>query len=171
MSENRKMGYKKLFRSHVNFLGGKSIIRVTDDHFLYAESNGYSEDYKRFFFADIQAIKMVKKRDWGFVVILVILALTLALNFTIAEGLEASVVFIVIITVFAVIAVMGLFFGPPVKAIIKTAYSSDTIMFGRVRRAEKNLRKMTAYLEGAQNIQLDEAAHVSMDAAEKVFKV
>lgn len=171
MSKNKKTAYKSLFQSQVNFLGGIASVQAADDHFIYTISSGYSENYKRFFFADIQAIKMVKKRNWGLILTVISTILIIINMVTFDLGFNMTIFVGIIMTVLVVFATIYLFVGAPVEAVIKTAYSRERIKFGRFRRAEKNLRKITTCLDAVQNIQLDEAERVTLEEAEKVFKV
>jgi hypothetical protein len=171
MDKNTKNNYKKLFSANVNFLGGNSVMRATDDHFLYCESNGYSEEYKRFFYSDIQAIKMVKKRDWAFILNLFFLACVVFITVFLADSTGALFVFGSIIAVLVVVALYCLIAGNPVEVKFITTYSSDRIILGRVWRTAKNLRKITAYLENAQNSLIDDANIIRLEEEEKIFKV
>lgn len=171
MNRNITTEYKKLFRSTVNFWGGSMIVRAAEDHFLCCESNGYSEEYRRFFFADIRAIKMVKKRDWG--LILSLLLFVIITGFTIAFSSDKVNLTLwgSMITVMTVIVAYCFIAGNPIEVKIITAYSNDTIKIGRQRRTKKHLRKMIAYLERAHNIQLDATELARLDEAEQLFKV
>ena len=172
---DKKIEYSSFFSKQKTFWGGNSLFRVAEDHFLYTELTAYQEEYKRFFFADIIAIKFIKQRDWILLIAIALLAMTIVM-FTMIGVVDGDyytggiVLFFVGIAPL-LIALYCLWTGGPVKTLIKTTYSSDRVLFGRIKRAEKNLQKMIEYLEAAQNVQLDDAALVNLDEAEKVFKV
>jgi hypothetical protein len=172
---NKKIEYSSFFPKQKTFWGGNCLFRVAEDHFLYTELTAYREEYKRFFFADIIAIKFIKQRDWTFIIAIAVLCMTsvmfVMLGVVDGDYYTGGIVMFLIGIAPLIIALYCLWAGFPVETIIKTAYSSDRVMFGRIKQAEKNLQKMVEYLEEVQNVQLDEAALVEMDATEKVFKV
>ncbi|MCF6176038.1 MAG: hypothetical protein L3J71_09760 [Victivallaceae bacterium] len=172
---DKKIEYKSFFQKQKSFFGENSLFRVADDHFLYTESDGYKEDYKRFFFADIQAVKMIKRRDWTFIISIFVLFMVLVMFIMVVavdgDYETGGVILIIIAIAPLVIAVYCLLVGCPVESIIKTAYGTDKVILGRRRRAEKNLHKMITYLEAAQNAPLDDAELYRLDEIEKVFRI
>ena len=48
--------YQRLTRSGMRTVSSRGSLWLGSDHLLSAESNGYRETYKRFYFSDIQAI-------------------------------------------------------------------------------------------------------------------
>jgi len=172
---DKKIKYRKFFSSQKNFLGGNSLFRVADDHFLYTELEAYKESYKRFFFADIKAIKVIKQRDWTFVVCIVVLCMTVAMF--VATGVvggnyeTAGVVLAIVGIAPVLIAIYCFWAGSPVETVIKTSYSSNSVLLGRQRRTAKNLKKMTTYIAAAENIPLDDAELSRLDTIEKVFRI
>ena len=55
--------YKKLSR-YYRGMSGYSRLWLAEDHVLLVTSSGYKEEYRRFFFADIQAL-IVRITRWG----------------------------------------------------------------------------------------------------------
>ncbi len=172
---DKKIKYKKFFSSQKNFLGGNSLFRVADDHFLYTELEAYKETYKRFFFADIKAIKIIKRRDWTFIICIAVLCMTMMMSVMIGvvdgDYETAWVVLAIVGIAPVVIAIYCFWAGSPVETVIKTSYSSNSVLLGRQRRTAKNLEKMTSYMAAAENIPLDDVELSRLDATEKVFRI
>src|SRR5688572_16565337 len=88
------VSYKKLSRQRRN-ASGYSRLWLADDHVLLVTTSGYSEEYRRFFFSDIQALIIRKTRagagwNWGFGSMAVFF---IALGFIFSEGLIICLVF------------------------------------------------------------------------------
>ncbi len=66
----KAIDYKKFSGKKRNFIGTDRIW-IGPDHLLMVESTGVSERYKRFFFKDIQAIRILKTKTWLFRLIFV----------------------------------------------------------------------------------------------------
>ncbi len=49
----------------INVSLSKCSLYLSDDHILAVDSNGFSEDYKRFYFFDIEGIITRRTRRWG----------------------------------------------------------------------------------------------------------
>lgn len=135
------------------------------DHLLLVESNGFTENYKRFFFADIQALAVRRTaagRIWnGIWTGLCMIFALIALQFTDANAIEAeAVVLWVIAGIF--LAALGLNFalGPTCACHVRTAVQTEKLTaLNRLRSAEKCLHKIRPFLAAAQGVlSPDEAA-------------
>jgi hypothetical protein len=145
--------YKKIYKKR-NLLGGANNLMVCQDHLLCIKNRGYSEDYKRFFFADINWIKLVPVRLSLLVdAILAIVALVvflLALNFINDKMFICAWIMFGIIFLLIVYLILNHLLGPSAKMIIKTYNQQDELTLKRYRKAVKVLQNLKAYINEAQ---------------------
>jgi hypothetical protein len=135
-----------------------------DDHLLQVESaGGYSENYKRFYFRDIQAIVIRKTKNWfAWNVVLAFLtasALILVLS-TMPKtppsrwtgGEIAGGVFLgMIVAVFGLLFLINFLNGPTCSCRLKTAVHEEELpSLRRYRRAVKVLARIKPLIETAQ---------------------
>ncbi len=73
--------YKKFPSKHKKFIGN-DCLWFGDDHLLLVESTGISENYKRFYFKDIQAVNILKTRSNSIKTILLGILLGLSIFLT-----------------------------------------------------------------------------------------
>ncbi|MCP4020485.1 MAG: hypothetical protein GY729_01465, partial [Desulfobacteraceae bacterium] len=74
--ESKKTAYKKLPGKKKKFIGDCRLW-IGRDHLLLVESTGISENYKRFYFKDIQAINLLKTNTTLFQSIFIFILLLL----------------------------------------------------------------------------------------------
>lgn len=122
------------------------------DHLLLVERNGYTENYRRFYFTDIQAIT-IRKTSFATVLgavtgILTVLFVLLALN---ASDLAWQIVLWIIGGFFAVFFLVNLAFGPGCVSHIQTAVQTEQIpSWNRLRATRKAIAKLRPRLGEAQ---------------------
>jgi len=121
------------------------------DHLLLVASSGYNENYKRFYFRDIQAITVrasargkVWNAIWG---LLTLSAAAIALQ----VGGVAFVVWSIIAGIFFILLAVHFAFGPTCICQIQTAVQTRPLpSLNRLRRARKVIARLRPIIEGAQ---------------------
>ena len=147
-------------------MGTRNRMLAGEDHFLYAKSNGYTEEYRHFFYSDIQSIDIFKT-SWqtingiilGILLFLVMVGIGIALwyLFEVSKNVDKTfnmtvlvllaILFILFLTPFIVNIVKG----PTAKAVIRTLSSEDAVVLtGRLRSSIKIIDKMRPYIESVQ---------------------
>lgn len=135
--------------------GANAIQRVTlylgDDHLLLVSSSGYAENYKRFYFPDIQAItvrKSVGGKVWNIVWgSLLALSTLLALSL----GGVAQGVWLGIAALFLLGLMRNLALGPTCLCQIRTAVQVQPIAsLNRFPQARKIIAQLRPLLEAVQ---------------------
>ena len=147
--------YKKIYAKR-NFIGGREIWMLGEDHFLIIKNNGYSESYRRFFYSDIQWIKTSAVKFpivptfilAGFFCIL--LAVTIACY--VGNEPETARVFEVVTGLWAVIAVVHYLLGRAGSLMIKTFSGKEILQMGRFRKALKVVAKLKDRILTAQGM-------------------
>jgi hypothetical protein len=122
------------------------------DHVLAVDSTGFSEDYKRFYFSDIQAIITRKTRRGAFWSI--ILALMTACSFTgllFLEGESFRILFSILSGTFLVFLLINAFRGPTCICHIMTAVQQEQLpSLNRLRVARKVIEMLRPAIERVQ---------------------
>jgi len=141
-------------------LSGCSLY-LGDDHVLAVESNGFSEDYKRFYFSDIQAIFTRRTRrgtTWS-----IVLALMMACSLLSALLLEVEsfrIFFWILSGAFLACLLGNAFRGPTCICHILTAVQEDQLpSLNRLRVARKVIGTLRVAIERAQGILRPEEVH------------
>lgn len=141
--------YKRLARS--------SIVRMTSlwlgkDHILCVERSGYTEDYRRFYFRDIQGL-IVCKSNLGMAfnfVLGFLMALLTAIGWF-ANDPVALGIFGTIAGSLGLLLVVNLVLGPTCDCHIKTAVQVERLSgLKRLRKARKVIRILKPLIEGMQ---------------------
>jgi hypothetical protein len=127
------------------------------DHLLLVDNHGYTEDYKRFYFADIQAISMVKTVTatiWSAVFgMLTVFGLSLALAGIIFEWpLAANVFDAFLAALFLLCLIVNWARGPTCACTLYTAVQSERLYalsrFRSATRAVRDIRKIVDAVQG-----------------------
>ena len=123
-----------------------------DDHILAVDNQGFSEDYKRFYFSDIQAI-ITRKTKRG-VVWNIILACLMALSLAGAlfpDDTPVRVFFWTLSGTFLVFLVINLLRGPTCVCHILTAVQEDLLpSLNRLRTAQKVINILRQTIDNVQ---------------------
>lgn len=127
-------------------------LYIGDDHILAVDSNGFSEDYKRFYFSDIQTIitrRTTRGTTWS-----IVLALILACSLTGAvflEGESARIFFLVFSGTIPVLLFINILRGPTCNCHITTAVQEDQLpSLNRLRMARKVIGTLRPAIERVQ---------------------
>ncbi len=131
------------FSSCSLYLGG--------DHLLAVESNGFTEDYKRFYFSDIQAIITRKTRRGTLSSIVLALLLACCLTGALLLGEETGIFFWICSTIPLVVLLVNIFRGPTCICHIMTAVQEDQLpSLNRLRVARRVIGGLRQSIEKVQ---------------------
>ena len=144
--------YTRLKRSPVS-LGTYTSLWSAADHLMQVESNGYSENYARFHFADIQGFfigpsnrRLNWNLFWGVVALFACLPLLAALARS--ERIGLSIVFLAVASVFLI---WNNALGPSCRVYVVTRVQTAPLgALVRRRKAVKILGRLQPLIEDAQ---------------------
>lgn len=130
------------------------------DHLLLVNNLAYTEEYKRFYFRDIQAFTLRRKGIWSWdnvLVVLIIAGLVVGTANLIAalsgsyEWERMMPVNMVLITLLGLFPLLiNLTLGPTCIVHIRTSVQTEELPVGRVRRARKLLPQIASWIEAVQ---------------------
>jgi len=144
---------------------GTSSLWTAEDHLLLVKSNGYSEEYLRFFFTDIKAVIVYQTRFgfWVNVFCLIWIGIFLLLG-AIIDGGDLFWGFVAIAGVPFILLVVNWILGPTAKAVIETESNTDEILLsGRYRRSLRLLADINS------RVQLQQGSFNRLELAEKIL--
>jgi hypothetical protein len=125
---------------------------LSDDHILSVDSNGFSEDYKRFYFSDIEGIITRKTRrgsNWNIALALMIACSLLGALFLELESLR--IISWIFSGTFLVFLVVNIFRGPTCICHIITAVQEEQLpSLNRLRVARKVIGTLRLAIEKVQ---------------------
>jgi len=150
MAQNKKE-YQKLPGLKKGFLIGKYTLWQGSDHLLHVFSRFGVEDYKRFYFSDIQAI-ITRKTAVGFIQNLVLgILLGLFLWPAIASWSGWSVLPGIVATVMLILLAINLLRGPTCESHLMTAVQTEKLhSLGRLKNAIKVMNRLGPLIEQVQ---------------------
>jgi hypothetical protein len=141
----------------------RSALWLGGDHLLLVETSGSTENYKRFYFRDIQAITVQETgrgRVWNFILGGVLLLSTFAMFFTLSSGTPARLVggdiageiaLATVMVISGVFLLVGLVAGPTCKTYLRTAVQTEELAsLCRVRQTRKVMDKIRPLMVAAQ---------------------
>jgi hypothetical protein len=117
----------------------RSGLWLGDDHLLLVETSGYTENYKRFYFRDIQAVTVQQTKRgqiWNIILASMSLLLILFTIFMIPKSLPADwtsnevaggVVLGVLLAIFMISFLVGFRAGPTCKTYLRTAVQTEEL--------------------------------------------
>ena len=138
-----------------NFLGGYNTLWLGRDHLLSIESKRFSEDYKRFYYSDIQSIiTRITPMSKIINMFLAIFCGFFTLLAYLTAGMTAWPTYHLIIAGIALLLiVISLFGGPTCVCHIKTAVQTEKLRsLNRLSTAEKAINHLRSLIELAQGI-------------------
>ncbi len=141
----------------------RSALWLGGDHLLLVETNGFTENYKRFYFRDIQTITMHETgrgRVWNFILGGVLLLCTFVMFFTLASAapgrwdggeIAGEITLATVMVIFAGFFVAGLLAGPTCKTRLQTAVQVEELgSLQRVRQTRKVMDRIRPLIVAAQ---------------------
>ncbi len=171
MSEDKKNDYKRIYK--VKYGAERSAIFASEDHFLVSTVKGYyNEEYYRFFYGDLIALKVTISR-WANAMLITLAILTfgfLAGGILIDQevirwiSLSAFIVFLLICCYIVI-------YGPHAKLIFKTVTGEKEFSMGRKKKILKMLKKLRPYVESVQGSFDSRALLDETNEEEKTYKV
>jgi hypothetical protein len=127
-------------------------LYLGDDHILGVDNNGFSEDYKHFYFSDIQAIitrRTNRGATWSLVLVLMIACSFMGVLFLETESVR--ILSWILSGTFLVFLLINLFRGPTCICHIMTAVQEDQLpSLNRLRVARKVIETLRPAIERVQ---------------------
>ena len=148
--------YKRLTRARPRsrfsiISSGNSSLWLGPDHLLCIDSSGFTENYKRFQFRDIQAVIVRKTDGYKYAsLVLGILGLILAVFALATDSSVARIVLFSFAAFFWLCLVVNLLFGPTTLCYLQTAVQTEWLPIGRLRKARKVLNVLRPLIASAQ---------------------
>ena len=139
------------------FVRNSALLYQAKDHLLCVYNSVFAEDYKRFYFKDIQAITICKTNK-GIVQNIALGLFAILFLFTAAsfQGV-VMVIYAVITSIFLLFLIINWFRGPTCISNLYTAVSIEELpSLNRLKTAEKVLNKLRLSIETAQGKLLTE---------------
>ena len=138
-------------------LKGFSSLWLGKDHLLSVNSNGYSEEYKRFYFCDIQALTLVACRrriiwNWvlGVLTVICVAGWSFGLHSSFVDA--AGLIWAMIVTsIFALPLFINNLLGRTCTCHLRTAVQTEELpSLSRVRRVRAVLKRIRPLIVAAQ---------------------
>jgi hypothetical protein len=150
--------YKRLPGKKKNFLGGLNTLWLGADHMLSIDSKRVSEDYKRFYYTDIQSV-VTRKTIHGkiqnlflglFCGLLTLLAAIIGGSWVIFFGIMAGL--------FLLILLFNCLLGPTCECHLRTAVQTEKLLsLNRLKYMRKAMDSLRPLIEKAQGTLTSEA--------------
>ncbi len=148
-------------RGLITFSLSRCALYLGDDHVLAVDSNGFSEDYKHFYFSDIQGIitrRTKRGGTWSIVLALMIACSLMGALFLQKEPVR--IFFWVLSGAFLVFLLVNAFRGPTCICHIMTAVQEDQLpSLNRLRVARKVIGTLQHVIERVQGRLSPEEVH------------
>jgi hypothetical protein len=149
----------------VAFSFSKCSLYLGDDHVLAVDSTGFSEDYKRFYFSDIQAIITRRTRHWttwSIILALMIICSSMGALFLKVEALR--IFFWSLSGTLLVFLLFNIFRGPTCICHMMTAVQQNQLpSLNRLRVAHKVIEMLRPDIERAQGRHIPEEVNIDQD--------
>ncbi len=123
------------------------------DHLLLGENMGYAEDYKRFYFRDIQAFILRPSRAreiWGLAWLMVFLAFAFLCWALDEKKISSNMPLLTCLGLMLLFLWVNWWLGPGAVCYLKTAVQTTSLPISRRKKAEKIIRRLKPLLEAAQ---------------------
>ena len=150
--------YKRLPGKKKNFLGGLNTLWLGAGHVLSIDSKRVSEDYKRFYYTDIQSV-VTRKTIRGkiqnlflglFCGLLTLLAVLIGGSWVIFFGIMAGLFFLILL--------FNCLLGPTCECHLRTAVQTEKLpSLNRLRYVRKAMDRLKPLIEQAQGTLTPEA--------------
>ncbi len=147
----------RAFRRYAVAVAVRSRLWLGKDHLLLVDSPAYSEDYKRFYFRDIQAVTM-RKTATGKIINIILATVALfpllgafSVFFVSPRDIGLAIFWASIASFFLIFVLINSGFGPTCVCEIRTAVQTEEIpSLRRLWRARKVLRRIRPLILEAQ---------------------
>jgi hypothetical protein len=130
----------------------RASIWLGKDHLLCVGTNGYSEDYKRFYFRDIQAIviRQNNARNVRSGIYAALGVLFVIVSFAVDKSNVALITLLSAAGISLAAVTINLLLGPTCSCQIRTAVQMESLPLIRTRRAQKFLERVRPLIAAAQ---------------------
>jgi len=133
---------------------GNSSLWLGKDHLLCIDTTGYTENYKRFYFRDIQAF-LIRKTDrykwWG--IVTGVLAAGCLFPAALSGEIALQYILGIVGGLFSLVFVINLALGPSCVCQLRTAVQiEDLPSLNRLRRLHKSLERLRPLIVAAQGL-------------------
>jgi hypothetical protein len=153
-SNYKRLTWRRRRATKISVSVPRSTLLLGEDHVLKVDSTIFAEDYKRFFFRDIQSITIKTNRRRGFWNAALVVLLTIIL----LEGLLDSdtwnawaITMMILATITATLLLINNMFGTACDVRIQTAVQTDLLApLSRVKRANHVLERLRPLIIQAQ---------------------
>jgi len=148
--------YLRLTPTRQSGVIGNASLWLGPDHLLCVESMIFTEEYKRFYYRDIQAFIIRRTKFRGILGLIILVPLTLftwgAIGMGYAGDTGGSVFCLIMSGIFGLILLLNFAFGPTVRCYLKSAVQTEELpslnRLGRARRAIARLRPLIIAAQG-----------------------
>jgi hypothetical protein len=154
----QKLNYRRLPGKSVAFSFNRSSLWQAPDHLLLVKNRGYAEEYKRFYYGDIQAI-VLRRTNFANLIsgILAVFAAFPVLLFLAGIvrhwGKAALIAWGTIAGFLLLLIVINLLKGPTCRVEIQTAVQKEKLTsLSRLATAHKTIARILPAIEAAQSI-------------------
>jgi len=129
----------------------RSSLWLAKDHILRIDTTGYTENYKRFYFRDIQAI-IIRKTDRGKILnlALVVVAAVCALFAGLGSSIEVRWILGSLSALFLLPLIVNAAAGPTAICQLRTAVQTEELPLTRFRKARRTLTRLRPFIAQAQ---------------------
>ena len=150
--------YKKISRRK-STVASHSRLWLGKDHLLVVKEIGYTDEYKRFYFSDIQSISALKTRSYLVFAILLGIPLVLFAGFLgmSHDPILENITLLIFTTLFFVLMLVHLLRGATCKCLIRTSVNNEVLsMINRNRAFLKLIKQVHPLIQAAQgNVSLE----------------
>lgn len=133
-----------------HFIGGFDALWQADDHLLLVKNNIYTQSYKRYFFADIQALILRVTNHRKIYGLCFGVPFALFLLIALLRNAPEKYLWLFPAGIFLLCFLVNWFRGPSCEATIVTRVQSHTLPVNRLRKARKVYQTLTALIERHQ---------------------
>lgn len=153
--------YRRLTKTRVRRKGAFAItatrtsLWLGNDHLLSIDSTGYTEEYKRFYFRDIQAITICgnqRRVVWNWILIAFLIPSLTWLLFSVGDvDIGLLIIGGIVASLFAIPLIVNNVSGPTCNCYLRTAVQVEELAsLSRIRRAQKVLARLRPLIAEAQ---------------------
>lgn len=150
-------GYRRL-PGKKRGLFSRNTLWLSADHLLSISNRGYSEDYKRFYFQDIQAVVLHKTETWKlWTLVFGTLTLFYALVLLGWRLWKWDEIIPIVVSIFGIpmllLLIVNLLRGPSCECYLRTAVQAEPLpSLHRVRPALRAIRMLREQVESVQGV-------------------
>jgi len=146
-------GRRRRLRDFIGIPGTRAALWLGSDHILQVRSTLVSEDYRRFYFRDIQAfvIRSTRRRSYLSLTFAISLILLLTVFSLLYEGNNLAGFAIIFTVIFGLPLLVNNLLGPTCEVSIRTAVQEEALpSLCRVRRARRVLGRIGPQIHAEQ---------------------